>query len=204
MPMAPKSTKPRDRSAPKGPSLSKVKDALRALINRPGTQAETPAYIEEVHTGFGGRGVGAGGNRNDRGAALLLTSNLENSLRIAIERKLGITEKRRAMLFVDEAAPLRDFSAKVRIGYAVGLFGEDTKNNLDIIRLIRNAFAHAPSPVRFSTLEVRNACALLKIPAPVGKADDQKDTTTGRVRFRLVCERTATAFRYVPPKSTTY
>ena len=40
-------------------------------------------------------GVGAGGNRNDRGAALLLATNLENSLRIAIERKLAIAETSR-------------------------------------------------------------------------------------------------------------
>jgi hypothetical protein len=35
----------------------------------------------------------------------------------------------------------------------------------------RNAFAHAPSPVRFSTPEIEEACALLKVPARVGAAD---------------------------------
>ena len=62
-------------------SRSRVMDALKALINRPGAESETVAYIEEVLTGFGGMGVGAGGNRNDRGAALLLATNVENSLR---------------------------------------------------------------------------------------------------------------------------
>ena len=37
-----------------------------------------------------------------------------------------------------------------------------------------------------------------------GAANDQKGTnTTGRERFRLVCERTGKALRYVPQKSTT-
>ncbi len=183
---------------------SKVMNALRALINRPGTELETTDYFQEVLAGFGGMGVGAGGNRNDRGAALLLATNLENSLRIAIEGKLAIAEKHRAMLFEEEASPLRDFAAKIRMGYAVGLFGEQTKKNLDIIRVIRNVFAHAPSPVRFSTIEIRNACALLKVPAPVGTPDKQNHTsTTDRERFRLVCERTGSALRYVPQKPTT-
>jgi hypothetical protein len=139
------------------------------------------------------------------GAALLLATNLENSLRIAIERKLGLAEKHRTMLFEEEASPLRDFAARTRMGYALGLFGEETKKSLDIIRLIRNAFAHAPSPVRFSTPEIEEACALLKVPARVGAADDQKDTNaTGRERFRLVCERIGTALRDLPKESTTH
>ena len=84
---------------PKAPSPSQVKSALRALINRPGTEAEAVDYFPQVLTGFGGMGVGAGGNRNDRGAAILLATNLENSLRIAIERKLAIDVKHRTMLF---------------------------------------------------------------------------------------------------------
>jgi hypothetical protein len=133
--------------------------------------------------------------RNDRGAALLLATNVENSLQIAIERKLSTARKRRTA----------SFDAKIRKGYALGLFGQETKESLVIIRLIRNAFAHAPSPVRFSTPEIEEACALLKVPARVGAADDQKDTNaTGRERFRLVCERIGTALRYVPKESITH
>jgi len=43
--------------------MIEVKNALRALINRPGSEADAIAYIEEVVTGFGGMGVGAGGNK---------------------------------------------------------------------------------------------------------------------------------------------
>jgi len=118
---------------PKAPSPSRVKSALRALINRPGIEPEAVDYFQEVLTGFGGMGVGAGGNRNDRGAAILLATNLENSLRIAIERKLAIDAKHRTMLFEEEASPLRDFAAKIRMGYAIGLFGNETKKNLDML-----------------------------------------------------------------------
>jgi hypothetical protein len=131
-------------------SRSQVMNALRALINRPGTETEAVAYFEETTTGFGGMGVGSGGNRNDRGAALLLATNVENSLRIVIERKLTIAEKHRTMLFEDETSPLRDFSAKIRMGYALGLFDEETKKSLDIVRLIRNAFARTQPSALFN------------------------------------------------------
>ena len=174
---------------PKAPSPSQVKSALRALINRPGAETEAVDYFQQVLPGFGGMGVGASGNRNDGGAAILLATNLENSLQLAIERKLPTAEKHRTA----------SFAAKIHRGYTLGLFGEETKNNLDIIRMMRNVFAHAPSPVRFSTVEIENACALLKVPARVGAADDQNvSNTTGRERFRLVCERTGAALRYVP------
>ncbi len=171
-------------------------DALMAIINRPSTDSKTQDYIQEVHTGFGGMGVGADGNRNDRGAALLLVANLENSMRIAIEGKLSTAERHRAMLFDGEVSPFGTFSRKIRMGYALRLFGDETRSNLEIIRRIRNVFAHAPCPLHFSTVEVVNACALLKVPAPVGAAEDQKHAnTTGRERFTLVCERTEVALR---------
>ena len=62
-----------------------IVQALLALTTRPGEEAETVAYLVEVTPGFGDADVGARGSRNDRGAALLIASNLENSLRIAIE-----------------------------------------------------------------------------------------------------------------------
>ena len=64
--------------------------ALLALTTRPGEEAETVAYLVEVTPGFGDAGVGARGSRNDRGAALLIASDLENSLRIAIEGRGSI------------------------------------------------------------------------------------------------------------------
>jgi hypothetical protein len=176
------------------PSRSKVKTALNELINTAGTASDALEYFQQVHIGFAGVGVGAGGNRNDRGAAVLLATTLENSLQFAIERKLNIAEVHRTRLFQDEGAPLRDFSAKIRMGHAIGLFGDETKDNLDFIRLIRNVFAHAPSPVNFSIHAISDACTLLKVPQPVDQADDQKaEAATGRERYQLVCERIRTA-----------
>jgi hypothetical protein len=180
---------------------SQVMKALRALISRPGTHLETGEYHEQVSLGYGGKGVGAGRHRNDRGAALLLAANLENSLQIAIERRLAIAETYRTILFVDEASPLRRFSAKIRLGYALGLFGDGLKSNLDLVRMIRNVFAHALSPVHFSTPEVMGACAHLTMLVPVeaSKVNPADPKTVGQERFTLVCERMSAHLRFVPP-----
>jgi hypothetical protein len=80
---------------PNPPKPKQVKKALKALIDRRGTESDILAYIQEVSTGFGGVGVGAGGNRNDRGAANLIAANLESSLQIAMERKSPTAKKYR-------------------------------------------------------------------------------------------------------------
>jgi AAA domain len=112
---------------------------------------------------------------------------------------VGLSRGQEKIVFVHSKA-LEKYASALRVA-----LGQETKESLVIIRLIRNAFAHAPSPVRFSTPEIEEACALLKVPARVGAVDDQKDTNaTGRERFRLVCERIGTALRYVPKESITH
>ncbi len=192
---------PRHKSKQANPSKSQVMKGLRALLIRPGTQLDTGEYHEQVSLGYGGKGVGAGRHRNDRGAALLLAANLENSLQIAIERRLAIAETHRTILFVDEASPLRRFSAKIRMGYALGLFGGGLKSNLDLVRMIRNVFAHAASPVHFSTPEVMGACAYLTMLVSVeaNKVNPADSKTVGQERFTLVCKRMSAHLRFVPP-----
>jgi hypothetical protein len=54
------------------------------------------------------------------------------------------------------------FYAKVLLGFALGLFGEAARNDLTVIKNIRNAFAHAPRPINFETMEIAFACQKLR------------------------------------------
>src|SRR5580704_19143533 len=56
---------------------------------------------------------------------------------------------------------------KVRVANAVGLITDETRSSLEVIRRIRNAFAHAMVPISFKTREVLNACSLLTVPKPL-------------------------------------
>ena len=53
-------------------------------------------------------------------------------------------------VFDSPTAPLGNFSSKIVIGYAMGLFGPRTRADLEIIRAVRNTFAHTPGPVLFT------------------------------------------------------
>jgi len=46
------------------------------------------------------------------------------------------------------------FANKIIMGQAIGLYGQQTRRNLDIIRAIRNAFAHAKRPISFGDDEL--------------------------------------------------
>ena len=64
----------------------------------------------------------------------------------------------------DYEGPLGTFSAKIRMAYALGLFGENTKHDLLLIRTLRNGFAHCSLPLQFETPEVRDLCDHLILP----------------------------------------
>jgi hypothetical protein len=71
---------------------------------------------------------------------------------------------------------------------------------LDIVRAIRNAFAHSKIPIHFGTKEVNDACKLLNKPdlMPIDLISDStletdwKISTTTRMRFITICNIMAT------------
>src|SRR5262249_31340265 len=60
------------------------------------------------------------------------------------------------------SGPLASFSARIDVGFAIGLYGDETKSDLHILRKVRNDFAHELMPKTF--IEVKDRIANLKIP----------------------------------------
>lgn len=182
-------TSPKDKAgkAPT-PGRGKVFSALRALSDAPTKPEHFEQYAQETRA-----------EKSDRGAAILLATNLETALQSAIERLLAVSDDARHELFGSENAPIGTFSNKIRIGHALRIFGDETRGNLEIIRRIRNAFAHVKIPITFDTEQVRNACALLalqKLNPPVlsmsSKPSREVDEAMpGRLRYLVVCENTS-------------
>jgi DNA-binding MltR family transcriptional regulator len=56
-----------------------------------------------------------------------------------------------------EDAPLATFAARIRIGYALGIYGPKTRDDLTFIRHVRNVFAHTRHAVDFDTKEISDA-----------------------------------------------
>ena len=65
-------------------------------------------------------------------------------------------------LFYAETAPLQTFSAKIRIGHAMGIYGLKLRAQLDIIRTVRNAFAHSMRPLEYEYPLIKDKVARLR------------------------------------------
>jgi hypothetical protein len=121
----------------------------------PGTQTTLTAVrslLDEqpLAEHFGQLQQEADAEKNDRGAAILLAANLENALQYTIEKFLESGGASMSELF-GHNSPIGSFSSKIIIAHSLRILGKETRSNLDIIRTIRNAFAHARSRSRSRT-----------------------------------------------------
>lgn len=144
---------PRYRSRNRG--CRATLDALSQLIAAP---LETEHFSDLV--------IEMGSQGNDRAAAILAARHLEDALAFAIVSRLKIDKNRFPDLF-GYNRPLGTFDNKIRFSYAIRLVTEETRTLLDVIRSIRNAFAHALIPIQFTTKQVSDACSLIIIPDPL-------------------------------------
>jgi len=52
-------------------------------------------------------------------------------------------------MLVGDNGPLNSFSSKIIVGYALGIYDEGMRNDLNIVRNIRNVFAHSKRLIQF-------------------------------------------------------
>jgi len=130
---------------------------------------------------------------NPRGAAILLAAHLEEALELALSRRLQISPSSRGNVAGYDRA-METLDGKIRMAHGIKLISDETRSNLDIVRRIRNAFAHAIKPLTFETKEIAEACQLLKIPAPLPPTtgpSSPRAEPAARFQYRATCETTA-------------
>lgn len=120
-------------------------------------------------------------HQTDRAAALIAAGLLE-------ERLLGLLKAR---MFGDPTTqdkmfkgygPLASFSAKIDLGYLLGLYDAEMQQRLHTIRNIRNEFAHSVRPIDFGSQKVKALCTKL---IPTEKfMEVYKDTLAKNASFR--------------------
>jgi len=121
---------------------------------------------------------------SDRAVAVLQGAALDIALESAIRRSLRsdlTDEEANGLLGFDK--PIGSFSAKIHMGYALSLFGRKTRHDLEIIRPLRNAFAHERKPLRFSIPAISGMCTNLWLPdiaTLVKYPRDMLETTNGK------------------------
>jgi hypothetical protein len=99
--------------------------------------------------------------------AILGAAFPEIELENAIRRRLQRNDDDTWNSLTDEGGPLGTFSSKILIGYALKLYGEDMRKNLNIIRKIRNVFAHTKRHVDFDNDLI--LAELRKVAIPIGR-----------------------------------
>src|ERR1700730_9640550 len=104
---------------------------------------------------------------SDRSVAIILAAEVQRFLELAILTKFINTDDKDKLISHD--GPLATFSRKIQIGYAIGLYNSELRDDLDRIRDVRNDFAHSVMPICFNTPSIKDRCLTLqKIPATNG------------------------------------
>jgi hypothetical protein len=113
--------------------VSKTKDPLRRLREQVPTPEEYQVAWENVR------------KDGSRGSVILAGTLVEDSLRaLLISRMAPGVEK------------ASSFGAKIQMGFALKLYGERTFHDLELLRELRNLFAHGKLAIDFDTPEVKS------------------------------------------------
>src|SRR5258708_23974756 len=128
---------PRHRARRK--SADSRQRSIQALIRRRPIHADFARLdreVQQVHA---------------RSAAILLAAEVELYLELALLIRLPNNDPDTIKILVGRDGPLGSFFAKIHLAFAMGLITTDQCHDLNIIRTVRNAFAHALRLIEFST-----------------------------------------------------
>jgi DNA-binding MltR family transcriptional regulator len=99
---------------------------------------------------------------SDRSAAILLAANVENAVAKLIAENLTRNSSQVLESLYARDGALSSFFSVINLGYAMGLYDDKIRDDLDTIRRIRNSFAHARRPINFATIEISDECKKIK------------------------------------------
>lgn len=93
--------------------------------------------------------------------AALIEHEIEHLIIARLKRRDAVT----ILKCVENNGPMAGLYSKTVLAYAMGILDEVTLENANIVRLIRNAFAHAKRPIKFDAPEVVAELGKIRLPA---------------------------------------
>ena len=103
--------------------------------------------------------IASANEESDRGCALILSSNLENRLgKLIKELCVNLTKEVEKRLFCGTGG-FATFSSRIDTCYALGQIGEEEYRDLNLIRKIRNEFAHTEGELTFESQSIKSRCS---------------------------------------------
>ena len=94
-------------------------------------------------------------NLDDRGLVLALAAFAEDTLGMLLVAYLGDTKQAKDLI-VNFSAPLGSFSTRIKAAFAIGLLHREQYDDLELLREIRNAFAHDWQGVSFERDQIKS------------------------------------------------
>jgi hypothetical protein len=110
-----------------------------------------------------GRAILEAMGASDRASALLFTSHVDTLLLSLITNELPRDEDEVMDELTSQGASLSTFSNKITLAYALGIISGKTRRELNVIRKIRNAFAHSVLSLDFSEPAIKQMCMALDV-----------------------------------------
>jgi Mannitol repressor len=136
---------------PVNPIVKMVQDALREPVSDMERQLDgLRTQIEELAT------------RTHPGAAMVAAGIVEDWLTAILESKMRPLSNRFKAQIFKGYGPLSSFSAKLHICYALSFIDEPTYKDIQVIKDIRNEFAHTLKPLNFESDEIKRLCQKLR------------------------------------------
>ena len=114
---------------------------------------------------------------SDRSVVILASSYLDNYLELLI--KLKLADHKVANKLFEGYGPFATFSAKTDVALVLGVITEHTHTDLNIIRKIRNIFAHEVKTLSFETTQIQDRCSNLLSAKGYPKSDGTKRIIKG-------------------------
>lgn len=151
--MGKKPPKPTDK--PARPRFVEAKKKLDARIG-----PDLQKFMDAIKDGY----PFLSENASDSDVVLSATSGLDLLLRIAISTtfRAAVSIDELKGIFEGTNGPLGTFDSKIRVCAALNLVQGDFQHDLDLIRAIRNIFAHSIVVRGFEDNEIKNRCSQLK------------------------------------------
>jgi DNA-binding MltR family transcriptional regulator len=94
--------------------------------------------------------------QDDRTAAIIAASAVDVALEAAIRTKFRNLSREEIDSLFAGTGPLSTASGKISVGYALGIFGSQTKHDLKTIKDVRNVFAHRPQNTTFKIKPIKD------------------------------------------------
>jgi DNA-binding MltR family transcriptional regulator len=112
--------------------------------------------------------------KDDRADAILAMAVMEQALEHAIMNCFNRSENEtREMIFDGDAALARDLHSKLILVYIVEVIGKETLADLNLMRQIRNVFAHSRAVVNFDSPEICLACQKISLFRRIGPESER-------------------------------